>query len=323
MKANSNENSALNSSVNLSKNSSENVNLNSNLKANSKADLNKKSAKSNLNLNENLNANSNLNSSINLDKKGAILNLNSNVNLSKNGANSSTNLKLDEIKIQRQSLQNRAVHWGIALSTFLLIITGLFQLPISKRYMINELPLMAWSGDYHISLVAHYVGAVVFCVFISFHLYFHIARREFDIFPKRGDFKKSAQIIKAMLTNGEEPPSEKYLPEQRLAYAFIGFTLLLLLVTGLIKSFKNLAGFNLSESVYFWVAQLHNLGFVLIIFGIIGHLAAFIFKANRPLLSSMFSGKVSAKYILHRHTLSKDECERAEKAIKKAQKDKK
>lgn len=75
--------------------------------------------------------------------------------------------------------------------------------------------------------------------------------------------------------------------------------------------------------MYFWVAQLHNLGFILIIFGIIGHLAAFIFKANRPLLSSMFSGKVSAKYILHRHTLSKDECERAEKAIKKAQKDKK
>lgn len=260
-------------------------------------------------------ANSNENSALN-----SSVNSRENVNLN---SNSKADLNLDEIKIQRQSLQNRTVHWGIALSTFLLIITGLFQLPISKRYMINELPLMAWSGDYHISLVAHYVGAVVFCVFIAFHLYFHIARREFDIFPKRGDFKKSAQVIKAMLTNGEEPPSEKYLPEQRLAYAFIGFTLLLLLVTGLIKTFKNLAGFNLSDSVYFWVAQLHNLGFVLIIFGIIGHLAAFIFKANRPLLSSMFSGKVSAKYILHRHTLSKDECERAEKAIKKAQKDKK
>lgn len=267
----------------------------------------------------NSNENSALNSSVNLSK-----NSRENVNLNSNlKANSGTNLILDEIKIQRQSLQNRAVHWGIALSTFLLIITGLFQLPISKRYMINELPLMAWSGDYHISLVAHYVGAVVFCAFIAFHLYFHIARREFDIFPKRGDLKKSAQVIKAMLTNGKEPPSEKYLPEQRLAYAFIGFTLLLLLVTGLIKTFKNLAGFNLSENAYFWVAQLHNLGFVLIIFGIIGHLAAFIFKANRPLLSSMFSGKVSAKYILHRHTLSKDECERAEKAIKKAQKDKK
>lgn len=223
-----------------------------------------------------------------------------------------------QIKIIRQSLQNRIVHWGIALSTFSLIITGLFQLPISKRYMINELPLMAWNGDYHISLVVYYIGAMGLIVFVAFHLYFHIARREFDIFPKKGDFKKSAQIIKAMLLGGQEPPSEKYLPEQRLAYAFIGGVLLLLVITGAIKTFKNLAGFNLSDSVYFWVAQLHNLGFVLIIFGIIGHLAAFIFKANRPLLSAMFSGKVSAEYILHRHSLS-DECESAKNTLQKAQ----
>lgn len=259
-------------------------------------------------------------------------------NLNKNNANANINLNADsyninsnkqakctphsadstQVKITRQSLQNRIVHWGIALSTFSLIITGLFQLPISKRYMINELPLMSWSGDYHIGLVVHYIGAVGLIVFVVFHLYFHIARREFDIFPKRGDVKKSVQIIKAMLFKGDEPPSEKYLPEQRLAYAFIGATLLLLIITGLIKTFKNLAGFNLNDGVYFWVAQLHNLGFVLIIFGIIGHLAAFIFKANRPLLSAMFSGKVSAEYILHRHSLS-DECKSAKNALQKAQ----
>ena len=130
--------------------------------------------------------------------------------------------------------------------------------------------------------------------------------------------EKSAQIIKAMLFGGAEPPSEKYLPEQRLAYAFIGFVLLLLIITGLIKTFKNLAGFNLSDSVYFWVAQLHNLGFALIIFGIIGHLSAFIFKANRPLLSAMFSGKVDAHYVLHRHSLSKEDCEMAKNALNQA-----
>lgn len=64
--------------------------------------------------------------------------------------------------IIRQSLQNRITHWGIALSTFSLIISWIFQLPIAKRYMINELPLLAWSADYHISLVMHYVGGGVF-----------------------------------------------------------------------------------------------------------------------------------------------------------------
>ena len=108
-------------------------------------------------------------------------------------------MKKSHITIQRQTLQNRIVHWGIAISTFSLIITGLFQLPIAKRYMINELPLMAWSGDYHISLMAHYIGAVGLVVFVAFHLYFYIARRKFDIFPTKVDLKKSAQIIKAML----------------------------------------------------------------------------------------------------------------------------
>ncbi|WP_333721420.1 MULTISPECIES: hypothetical protein [Campylobacter] len=61
--------------------------------------------------------------------------------------------------ILSQSLQNRIVHWGVAVSTFMLIASGMFQMPVSKRYMINELPLMAWSGDYHISLIMHYVGA--------------------------------------------------------------------------------------------------------------------------------------------------------------------
>ena len=120
-----------------------------------------------------------------------------------------------------------------------------------------------------------------------------------------------------MLFGGEEPPSEKYLPEQRLAYLFIGLVLLLLIVTGLIKTFKNLAGVHISDSLYYWTATLHNLGLILIIFGIIGHLLAFVFKENRPLLSAMFSGKVLAEYTLKRHSLWKEGCKRAESAKEK------
>ncbi|MCR2102133.1 hypothetical protein CUPS4256_02545 [Campylobacter upsaliensis] len=43
--------------------------------------------------------------------------------------------------ILHQSLQNRIVYWGVVVSTFILIASGMFQMPVSKRYMINELPL--------------------------------------------------------------------------------------------------------------------------------------------------------------------------------------
>lgn len=73
---------------------------------------------------------------------------------------------------------------------------------------------------------------------MAFHLFFHIARAEFDIFPKKGDGVKSLKIIKVMLFGGVEPKSEKYLPEQRLAYFFIGLVLLLLITQDSLKRLK-------------------------------------------------------------------------------------
>ena len=83
---------------------------------------------------------------------------------------------------------------------------------------------------------------------------------------------------------------------------FIAGTVGLLIVTGVIKVVKNL-GIHLNESLLFWSTQLHNLGAVLIIFGIIAHLGAFLVPANRKLLPSMFHGKVAEEYVKHRHSL--------------------
>lgn len=207
------------------------------------------------------------------------------------------------MKIKRQSLQNKIVHWGVAFSVFALIFTGILQMPVAKRYMLNELPLMGWSANYHTSLIVHYIFGGMLMFFAFLHVFFHLARKEFDIFPKKGDLKLSFIIIKAMILKQKEPPCDKYLPEQRIAYIVIAFILGLLIVTGFIKTYKNLQGYNLSENLMFWTTQLHNLGMFLIILAIFGHLFAFVFKQNRPLLSSMFSGKVDAKYVLHRHSL--------------------
>ncbi|ANE35748.1 cytochrome b [Campylobacter iguaniorum] len=216
------------------------------------------------------------------------------------------------MKINRQSIQNRVIHWGVALSIFGLIITGTFQMPIAKRYNITK--LIEWSGDYIFTLNLHYIFAVLLIFFSFYHVVFHSLMGQFDIFPKKSDVKNSYLVIKAMITKGKEPPSEKYLPEQRLAYIAIALVIAMLIVTGIIKSYKNILQLDISNSLYFWAAQLHNLGMILIILLIIAHLLAFIPKENRNLLSSMFSGKVGAKYTLHRHSLWKDGVNEAKKS---------
>lgn len=206
-------------------------------------------------------------------------------------------------RILRQSKANRFVHWATALSIFLLLITGLGQLPLYTRYNVTKLPGAQWLGNYFITINLHYLAGIVLIFAATFHIVLALARKEFDIFPRRGDLKESYLIIRAMLTKGKEPPADKYLAEQRVAYFFIAFSILLLIVTGIIKIIKNLPGFDLPYTLLFWTTALHNIGTVLIFLGILGHFAAFLFKENRALLPGMFTGYVPRDYVNHRHVL--------------------
>ena len=177
-------------------------------------------------------------------------------------------------------------------------------MPIAKRYNIAK--IFEWSGDYYFTLSLHYVFSAALIFFAFYHVVYHTMKREFDIVPRKGDIKNSFLVIKAMMTGSKEPASDKYLPEQRIAYIGGVLIIALLIVTGMIKSYKNILGFDISNDLYIWAATLHNLGMVLIILFIIAHLMAFVPKANRPLISGMFSGKIDAKYAKHRHSLWKD-----------------
>ncbi len=212
-------------------------------------------------------------------------------------------------KILRQSLINRFIHWTTALSIFLLILSGFGQMPLYNRYNVTKLPGAQWLGDYFSTIHLHYIAAILLIFVATYHIANAFIRREFDIFPRRGDLKESFLIIKAMITKGQEPPSDKYLAEQRLAYLFIGGNVLLLILTGLIKMYKNLSGVELSNTFLFWNTMLHNLGTVLLIFGIVAHLVAFIFKANRPLIPGIFTGYVDREYCKDRHCLWYDRLE--------------
>lgn len=220
------------------------------------------------------------------------------------------------MKIKRQSLSNRIVHWVSAVSIFMLIFTGLGQMPVYKRYKLTDISWMQWSGDYHVTLILHYIFATILIYIVFYHMFYHFVRKEYDIIPKKGDIKNSILVIKAMILNKEEPPSDKYLPEQRLAYAFIGFWVIVMILTGILKVVKNISGINFSESAIFWLAQIHNIGFFMIILGVVAHLGAFIVKANRKLIPGMFSGKIDANYVKHRHKNWKEGVEEADKILK-------
>jgi len=114
---------------------------------------------------------------------------------------------------------------------------------------------------------------------VGYHIVFHVMRKEFGILPRRGDFKESYLIIKAMLTNGEEPPSDKFLAKQRLAYLFIALWFLVVITTGVIKVLKNLPSVTFGDTFMVWTSDLHTFASFMIVFGIIAHLGAFIFSS--------------------------------------------
>ncbi len=205
------------------------------------------------------------------------------------------------MKVYRQTLRNRLVHWGIAFSCFGLIVTGILQMPVAKRYGVTA--VFPSTADFFTTLSWHYAFAIIFTFLCVFHLAVNAFEGSYDIVPQKGDFSKSIQIVKALLTGQDEPASEKYLPEQRLAWAGFVLTFALLIVTGLLKTLKNFAGIEFPDPMLFWLAQLHNLGMVLTVLLFLGHMAAFLFKANRFLLPAMFSGYVDADYARRRHSL--------------------
>lgn len=226
-----------------------------------------------------------------------------------------------KVKLYRQPLTNRLVHWGTAFSILMLIISGLGQMPLYGRYLLVQPWGTVWLTNYSTTLVVHYVFALILIFIMFYHLTYHLMRKEFDIIPRKGDVKGSIEIIKCMITKKEEPPCDKYLPEQRLAYLAFAIPIALVIVTGVIKVVKNVIGIQASNGVLYWAANLHTLATVLIIFAIVAHLGAFAIKANRKMLSGMFTGYVDKDYVEERHSIwykrlkKTDKTEEKEKAM--------
>jgi len=205
--------------------------------------------------------------------------------------------------VLRHSPVELAEHWLLAISGLFLIFSGFGELPMYKRYMVTQIPGLGWAGDFFINLKIHYLAGIVFVSIVVFHALYHGWLGHQGLVPRRGDVKASLITILSMFGFGEEPKSHKYLPEQRLAYAYLGGVGLILVLTGVVKVIKNLPGVDLSPTLITSMTLTHTFATIFFLLGVLAHLAALIFKVNRPLVKSVFTGEVNLGYVQDRHTI--------------------
>ncbi|MRR15995.1 MAG: cytochrome b/b6 domain-containing protein [Deltaproteobacteria bacterium] len=203
-------------------------------------------------------------------------------------------------------------HWAIALSGLVLLVTGIFELPVAKRYYLIAVPGLGWSADFITSLYLHYAAAVVFTLAGVFHIVYHGLRGEKGLLPRKGDAAASVTVMKSFIGLGQEPPMPKYLPEQRFAYAGMAVIILLLILSGLVKTYKNIYAPDLSHTTLLWATWVHNIAFVLFFLSFLAHMAAIALSPNWPMVRGIFTGKVRLDYARHRHSLWMADLEEAE-----------
>lgn len=205
--------------------------------------------------------------------------------------------------IRRHGIVVLLEHWLVAISGLILVASGIFELPVARRYYITDIPGLAWSGDYITTLNVHYAASVVFIAASLFHVVYHGLLGHRSILPKKGDIRESWLVIKSFFGKGQEPPFHKYLPEQRIAYAGIAVIIACLIASGLVKTWKNLFAPDMNYALVLWATWIHNAFFVLFVLAFFAHMAAIAIRPNRPLVRAILTGWIRRDYAEHRHLL--------------------
>jgi cytochrome b subunit of formate dehydrogenase len=226
----------------------------------------------------------------------------------------------DKGLVVRHRLMELTEHWAVALSGLVLIDSGFFEMPTANRYYFTSLPGFSWSGDFFISLNVHYVASVVFIASVVFHVVYHGMRGDWGMIPRKGDLRTSITVIKSFFGKGEEPPFHKYLPEQRLAYVGMAVIIMMLILSGLVKTYKNIYAPDMPLAIVLTATWIHNIFFIFFVLAFVAHMAAIVLTPNRPMIRGIFTGKVNLFYALHRHPLWIEEIEKSEKPATLAEK---
>lgn len=212
---------------------------------------------------------------------------------------------------QEWSVAIRINHWAMALSIFVLIVTGFYiadPFTLSSGETVDKF-FMGNMRFVHILFGMFLVFIFIWRIYLAFFSSFHADWKDFFAWTNLGNFWKQ---IKFYLLISKEPPEHTHLygPLQSLAYGGLLFMLLLICLTGLILMG---AGYHagLTAFVYFLLKPLENfvgglatvrwihhiLTWLFILFIVVHVYMAFwydvIFKEGT--ISSMISGRLFRK----------------------------
>lgn len=110
-----------------------------------------------------------------------------------------------------------------------LLFSGFGQMPIFKRYYLTSIPGLGWSGNFHITLIIHYLAASLFMGLSVYYIIIKAAGK--NLWP---------------------------LPSKRAWLLFV--TLLTLVLTGIVLAARNISGIVFPSGFLVAVSLIHVAG---------------------------------------------------------------
>lgn len=198
-------------------------------------------------------------------------------------------------KILRHNELAFLVHWAHALSTLMLLGTGIYLgfLFIPRSAMTTQMVGFA--------LNLHFLGVVIFCFSISAHLAdLYLTGKLREHWPQASDLRDAFLHYTSKIGLGKKPAEGKYLASEKLSYPLWVLSVGLILVTGLIKVAAHI--WSLSGNLLGLVTLLHDVGALLVMVNLAIHvLLSSIVPWSWPLFKSMLTGYVSEEYVQKYH----------------------
>ena len=219
----------------------------------------------------------------------------------------------DSVRLERFSSVQVFVHGAIALSIFVLYLTGLpmtFAEHLGWLFAVfgygNVVTLHIAAGVFFVLVAAYYLLYLVLTAALS-------RGREggsIDALPRRRDVREAIDYVKYALGRGEKPDADKYTWLQKGEIWILSVELLVLSVTGLLlwyrglfvsPEFRAMLGGHeaLADVLLLIVRDVHVVVALTMLIGIAFHLYMVNVTERFPFNRTMFSGTVSAGRAKH------------------------